>query len=90
MGALIIEDRAALHGIPDQIADMPELVLTIQEMDPELSAADRDASGGELYNTTATQRCSTATLPVVQGFGSALGMSYSSTLPAGLLLGVSP
>lgn len=30
MGALIIEDRADVHGIPDQIADMPEMVLTIQ------------------------------------------------------------
>lgn len=56
MGALIIEDRVDLHGIPDQIADMPELVLTIQEMDPDVSMADRDASGGELYRTTASQR----------------------------------
>lgn len=30
MGALIIEDRPDIHGIPDQIADMPELVITIQ------------------------------------------------------------
>lgn len=30
MGALIIEDRADIHAIPDQIANMPEMVLTIQ------------------------------------------------------------
>ncbi|CAM9957915.1 unnamed protein product, partial [Laminaria digitata] len=54
MGALIIEDRADVHAIPDQIANMPEIVLTIQEMNPELSLADRDACGDELYNTTAT------------------------------------
>lgn len=30
MGALIIEDRPDIHGIPDQIANMPEIVLTIQ------------------------------------------------------------
>lgn len=30
MGALIIEDRADVHAIPDQIANMPEIVLTIQ------------------------------------------------------------
>lgn len=30
MGALIIEDRQDIHGIPDQYFDMPELVLTIQ------------------------------------------------------------
>lgn len=58
MGALIIEDRVDVHGIPDQIADMPELVLTVQEMYPQLSLADSEASGDELYNTTATQRCS--------------------------------
>lgn len=57
MGALIVEDRADVHGIPEQIANMPELVMTIQEMDPELTAFDRDASGGELYATTADQTC---------------------------------
>ena len=57
MGALIIEDRADVHGIPDQIADMPEMVLTIQEMNPELSTGDRDATGDELYATTAVQTC---------------------------------
>lgn len=57
MGALIVEDRVDVHGIPDQIADMPEFVVTIQEMDPDLTAFDRDASGGELYTTTATQTC---------------------------------
>ena len=30
MGALIIEDRPDVHAIPDQIANMPEIVLTIQ------------------------------------------------------------
>lgn len=62
MGALIIKDRVEVHGIPDQIANMPELVLTIQEMDPELSTFDRDATGDELFATTAVQRyrqCST-------------------------------
>lgn len=63
MGALIIEDRPDVFGIPDQIADMPEFVLTIQEMDPELSAADRDATGDELYATTATQTCVPSTNP---------------------------
>lgn len=57
MGALIIEDRVDVHGIPDQIAAMPELVLTIQEMYPQLSIADSEASGDALYNTTAVQRC---------------------------------
>lgn len=61
MGALIVEDRVQVHGIPDQIADMPELVVTIQEMDPELTAFDRDASGGELYTTTADQTCGGST-----------------------------
>lgn len=30
MGALIIQDRPDIHAIPDQIANMPEIVLTIQ------------------------------------------------------------
>lgn len=55
MGALVIEDRVDVHGIPDQIANMPELVMVIQEMSPELSTADSDASGDELYSTTAVQ-----------------------------------
>ncbi|CAM9610829.1 unnamed protein product, partial [Ectocarpus sp. 12 AP-2014] len=55
MGALVVEDRVDVHGIPDQIANMPELVMVIQEMNPELSTADSDASGDELYSTTAAQ-----------------------------------
>lgn len=30
MGALIIEDRPDVQGIPDQYANMPELILTLQ------------------------------------------------------------
>lgn len=30
MGVLIVEDRPRVHGIPDQISEMPELVLAVQ------------------------------------------------------------
>lgn len=30
MGALIIEDRVDVHDIPDQISQMPELIMAIQ------------------------------------------------------------
>lgn len=30
MGVLILEDRPDVHGIPDQISDMPEQILAIQ------------------------------------------------------------
>lgn len=30
MGVLIVEDRQDVHDVPDQIINMPELVLTIQ------------------------------------------------------------
>lgn len=30
MGVLIVEDRPDIHGIPQQLTDMPELVLAIQ------------------------------------------------------------
>ena len=30
MGALIVEDRPDVHGIPDQYADMPEIIVTVQ------------------------------------------------------------
>lgn len=36
--------------------------MTIQEMDPELTAFARDASGGELYTTTTTQTYDTCSV----------------------------
>eukprot|EP00903_Cladosiphon_okamuranus_P014013 g13031.t1 len=83
MGALIVEDRVDVHGIPDQIADMPEFVMTIQEMNPDLTALDRDASGDELHMTTATQTHYLVngqvmpTIPVVTGTWVRLRMAFA-------------
>ena len=30
MGVVIVEDRPDVHGIPDQYADMPEIIVTVQ------------------------------------------------------------
>lgn len=30
MGVLIVDDRPAVQGVPEQISGMPELILTIQ------------------------------------------------------------
>ncbi|CAM9533462.1 unnamed protein product [Sphacelaria rigidula] len=56
MGVLILEDRPDVHGIPDQISDMPEQILAIQEFSPAESVAASEASLDTLYQTTARAR----------------------------------